>query len=193
MRRCVSVCVSRRGRNLFPSVLDRPLRHLSTLESTSCGRAGIRMAQNPPSHTSNLTCRVLPIGYGDAHASRRHPNCVRPSSLRRSVAGDYAPRLASPVCPPGTGTSGSLGATFGTRRSWQSRAKVRSLIRASREIHRSSGARRIRPRFTLGSAVANSTAPAIASSTALSGCVTNVEVAVEKIPARDSGCRGSAE
>ena len=29
--------------------------------------AWIRIAQNPPSHTSNLTGRMAPIGYGDAH------------------------------------------------------------------------------------------------------------------------------
>ena len=33
-------CIGKRGRILFPSVLDRPLRHLSALESTSCGRPG---------------------------------------------------------------------------------------------------------------------------------------------------------
>ena len=62
-----SLCVSTRGGSRFPSVLDRPLRHLSAFRINELRAAWIRIAQNRPSRTSNLTCRMVPIGYGDAH------------------------------------------------------------------------------------------------------------------------------
>src|SRR5262245_46428379 len=42
------------------------------------------VAQNPPSRTSDLACRMMPSGYGDARKSSR-ANCVRPSNVSRSL------------------------------------------------------------------------------------------------------------
>ena len=66
-RRSVSVSLGERRRIRFPSVLLQPLGHLSvSLESTVCERSAIRIAQNLPSRTFNLTSRVISIAYRDA-------------------------------------------------------------------------------------------------------------------------------
>ena len=65
-QRGVSVSLGERRPNCFPSVLLQLLGHLSALESTVCERPVIRIAQNLPSRTSNLTSRVVTIAYRDA-------------------------------------------------------------------------------------------------------------------------------
>ena len=77
MRWWVSVCVSTRERNQFPSVLLQPLGHLSALESTICERPAIRIAQNLPSRIFNLTSRVIPIAYRDAIPVVDTTNCEK--------------------------------------------------------------------------------------------------------------------
>ena len=87
-RRCVSVSLGERRQNRFPSVLDRPLRRLSALESTSCGQPGSdyrktvlqilmfldavciqRFADLPASIDAGSQCRS--ITYGDHPDGRR--------------------------------------------------------------------------------------------------------------------------
>jgi hypothetical protein len=46
--------------------------------------ARIRIAQNPPSRISDFTCRMVPIGYGDAREVVDR-NCVRPSNVVGSL------------------------------------------------------------------------------------------------------------
>ena len=70
----------------FPSVLDRPLRHLSALESTICERAWNSVAQNPPSNPTVPRCELYSTIYGLAKKDRRG-NCVRPLNVPRSLTG----------------------------------------------------------------------------------------------------------
>ena len=72
-----------RRRIRFPSVPDRPLQHLSALESTSCSRLGTIIAHAGAS-------RVLPqnpFGFSgfDELDTRRACECVRPLNDPRSL------------------------------------------------------------------------------------------------------------
>jgi hypothetical protein len=69
VRWCVSVCVSTRDRNLFPSVLLQPLGHLSDLESTTCERSDTdyRTRRRLPEPVLDLVC----IEWFDAYQDGR--------------------------------------------------------------------------------------------------------------------------
>ena len=76
----------------FPSVLLQPLGHLSTLESTNCGRSDVRL-----SHVGSEFlgfCDGIWIQRFTAAASRiGRGNCVRPRNLLRSLRAIWSEHL----------------------------------------------------------------------------------------------------
>jgi hypothetical protein len=79
LRYCVSMCVSTRGRHLFPSVLLQPLGHLSVLvESTVYGPVAepetsimSEIVSRPPNVVRSLTGYLVPLGDRDSTQHNR--------------------------------------------------------------------------------------------------------------------------
>jgi len=56
------------------------------------------VAQNPPSGTSDLACRMMPTGYGHAHDVVA-ANCVRPLNVLRSLTAILLSRASARFHP----------------------------------------------------------------------------------------------
>jgi hypothetical protein len=90
-RRGVSVSLGVRGPNRFPSVPDRPLQHLSALESTSCGRSRIDYRTRRYRALRLRRSRLDSAGSTLTKRAKRR-NCVRPLNEPRSLTAIFFPR-----------------------------------------------------------------------------------------------------
>jgi hypothetical protein len=78
------VCVSTRGRSRFPSVLDRPLRHLSAFRINELRATEGHYRTRAPTFVALPPSRFLSAAY-TARVRASPGNCVRPANVARSL------------------------------------------------------------------------------------------------------------